>query len=195
MRMPNITLKRDAPFRGGFEGLLFFRLRWLRQSSVTGAPLSFTLGVAMRHPMLTQAAIDLISHLVATTPPPASIWLIGSRANGRINSKSDTDLLVFADRTFITNAASSIAAPVDIDVLVVYDGENFKDVWKEKRGSLKAFKWAQLSESCAQYVGRKFIPDDDEEDDLPQPVAGDDMQLGEFIEYNEKSIRVWPGDA
>jgi hypothetical protein len=22
----NITLKRDAPFRGGFEGLLFFRL-------------------------------------------------------------------------------------------------------------------------------------------------------------------------
>jgi hypothetical protein len=43
--MANITLKRDAPFRGGFEGLLFFRLRWLRQSSVTGAPLSFTLGI------------------------------------------------------------------------------------------------------------------------------------------------------
>jgi hypothetical protein len=42
--LPNITLKRDAPYRGGFEGLLFFRLRWLRQSSVTGAPLSFTLG-------------------------------------------------------------------------------------------------------------------------------------------------------
>jgi hypothetical protein len=27
---PNITLKRDAPYRGGFEGSLFFRLRWLR---------------------------------------------------------------------------------------------------------------------------------------------------------------------
>jgi hypothetical protein len=24
---PNIALKRDAPFRGGFEGLLFFQLR------------------------------------------------------------------------------------------------------------------------------------------------------------------------
>jgi len=43
--MPNITLKRDAPFRGGFEGLLFFRLRRLRQSSVTGArALTSTLG-------------------------------------------------------------------------------------------------------------------------------------------------------
>jgi len=40
----NITLKRDAPFRDGFEFLLFIRLRWLRQSSVTGEPLSFTLG-------------------------------------------------------------------------------------------------------------------------------------------------------
>jgi hypothetical protein len=28
--LPNITLKRDAPFRGGFEGLYFFQLRWLR---------------------------------------------------------------------------------------------------------------------------------------------------------------------
>ena len=26
----NITLKRDAPYRGGFGGLLFFQLRWLR---------------------------------------------------------------------------------------------------------------------------------------------------------------------
>lgn len=40
----NITLKRDSPFRGGFESLLFFQLRWLRQSSVEGAPFSFTLG-------------------------------------------------------------------------------------------------------------------------------------------------------
>jgi hypothetical protein len=44
--MPNITLKRDAPFRGGFESLVFFRLRWLRSSSVTGAPLSSALGGA-----------------------------------------------------------------------------------------------------------------------------------------------------
>ena len=40
---PNNTLKRDAPFRGDFGGLLFFSLRWLRQPSVKGAPLSFTL--------------------------------------------------------------------------------------------------------------------------------------------------------
>ncbi|MEQ1557782.1 MAG: hypothetical protein ABL933_02425 [Methyloglobulus sp.] len=36
----NIALKRDAPFRGGFEGLLFFRLGWLRQSSVKARPLA-----------------------------------------------------------------------------------------------------------------------------------------------------------
>ncbi len=39
----NIPLNRYAPFRGGFEGLLFFWLRWLSQSSLKGAPLSFTL--------------------------------------------------------------------------------------------------------------------------------------------------------
>jgi hypothetical protein len=39
----NIELKRDAPYRGGFESLLFFQLRWLRQASAKGAPLSFTL--------------------------------------------------------------------------------------------------------------------------------------------------------
>ncbi|MEQ1622271.1 MAG: hypothetical protein ABL919_12765, partial [Methylococcales bacterium] len=47
-----------APFRGGFEGLYFFQLRWLRQSSVTGAPLSFTLGIHM------QAAAFILSTIV-----------------------------------------------------------------------------------------------------------------------------------
>jgi len=54
---PNMSLKRDAPFRGGFESLLFFWLRWLRQSSVTGAPLSFTLGnmkTKQHHPTVTR---------------------------------------------------------------------------------------------------------------------------------------------
>jgi|GEM_PF-7120990 len=43
--MHNITLKWDAPFRGGFEDLSFFQLLWLRQSFVKGAPLSPPLGV------------------------------------------------------------------------------------------------------------------------------------------------------
>ena len=146
--------------------------------------------------MLTQAAQDLVSRLVVITPSPASIWLIGSRANGRSKLTSDTDLLVFADLDFINRAASSVEAPTEIDVLVVYDGENFKDVWKEKRGSLTSFKWSQLSVTRAKYIGRKFIPDEEEEDDdTPQTDAGHETQLGEFIEYAEKAIRVWPGDA
>lgn len=56
--MPNITLKRDAPFRGGFEGLLFFRLRWLRQPSVEGAPLSFTLGRRVRYLLFTKGVFQ-----------------------------------------------------------------------------------------------------------------------------------------
>ncbi|PPD19389.1 MAG: hypothetical protein CTY22_11715 [Methylomonas sp.] len=45
--MPNMALKRDAPYRGGFGGLLFFMLRWLRLSFVKGARLSFTLDVVL----------------------------------------------------------------------------------------------------------------------------------------------------
>ncbi|MER2538582.1 MAG: hypothetical protein ABTQ26_04995 [Azonexus sp.] len=63
----NITLKRDAPFRGGFEGLLFFQLRWLRQSSVTGAPLSFTLG-------RTRQTSVIIMHQVNYRAVVASSW-------------------------------------------------------------------------------------------------------------------------
>jgi hypothetical protein len=50
-----MSLKRDAPKRGGFERLLFFQLRWFRQSSVKGAPLSFTLDSA-------QPPVALICH-------------------------------------------------------------------------------------------------------------------------------------
>ena len=55
---PNITLKWDAPFRSGFEGLLFFRLQWLRLSSATGAPLSFTLGGSLFSLTRTSVALN-----------------------------------------------------------------------------------------------------------------------------------------
>jgi hypothetical protein len=41
--MPNIALKRDAPFRGGF---VFYQALGLRLASVSGTPLSFTLSGA-----------------------------------------------------------------------------------------------------------------------------------------------------
>ena len=39
--------QRDAPPVGGFEGLVFFKVRRLRLSSQSGAPLTVTLGTML----------------------------------------------------------------------------------------------------------------------------------------------------
>jgi hypothetical protein len=43
---PNSAVKRDVPPYGGFESLFFFMVRWLRSNSVSGTPLTSTLGNA-----------------------------------------------------------------------------------------------------------------------------------------------------
>jgi len=51
MPEPNKSVKRDAPPVGGFEVLFFIKVRRLRLTSVSGAPLTVTLN---RHPRQTE---------------------------------------------------------------------------------------------------------------------------------------------
>ena len=145
--------------------------------------------------LLPTDALLFVAQLAALRPPPASIWLIGSRANGRYRVDSDTDLLVFADQDFASAARASLAPPANIDVLVVHDGDHYADIWQQKTGSLRALRWSMDGPTRATYVGLKFVPDQDEERSSPLLAAGPATQLGEMFELNEFALRIWPDDG
>ena len=126
----------------------------------------------------------LLQKMVALTPRPKSVWLIGSRANGRATSESDTDLLVFGSPAFLVAARAQLNRVAAVDVLVVTDGENFQDIWTTKTGSLMRWEWKEGGAGIAIYKGNKWIPD-------PPADALIGANLGSHIERDEQAIRLW----
>ena len=126
-----------------------------------------------------------ITELAALQPTPNAVWLIGSRANGRANDKSDTDLLVFGSEALIDAARSHLERPESTDCLIVYDDDEYRDPWQQKSGSLCKLKWQQVDDGNAKYVGTRWIPD--EESSLE---FGADM--GDLVERQERAVRLWP---
>jgi predicted nucleotidyltransferase len=133
----------------------------------------------------TKQASAFISALAALQPPPDSIWLIGSRANGRATQESDTDLIVFGSKALLDIIRSQLKQPEEVDCLVVFNGDDYQDPWQEKTGSLTKLQWLKLDASSARYVGTKWVPD--EESSLE---CGADM--GNFLHRQERAIRLWP---
>jgi predicted nucleotidyltransferase len=114
-----------------------------------------------------------------------AIWLFGSRANGDHNQNSDWDLFVFVnDRVLdLLKADTELkneSEKNNIDLLVVFDGDEFKSPWKRpgeeinpyKKGCLAGvhnFDWKTISEVEANYTARK----------------NDEVQI-------RKAWRIWP---
>lgn len=134
---------------------------------------------------LTKQASAFISALTAIRPPPDSIWLVGSRANGRATQKSDTDLIVFGPEALLGAIRSQLKQPEEVDCLVVFNGDDYQDPWQEKSGSLTELQWQKFDANSAQYIGRRWVPD--EESSLE---CGADM--GNFLHLKERAIRLWP---
>lgn len=124
--------------------------------------------------------VEFIQAITAVSPPPHAVWIIGSQANGRATDQSDTDLLVFASARFL-DSPKTLAAPVGIDCLVVFNGNDFADPWSKKSGSLEQWGWKVNSQRNAQYIGTKWVPDEE---------SGD--PLGDLAEREELATRVWP---
>ena len=134
---------------------------------------------------LTDQASALIARLVALQPPPDSIWLIGSRANGRATQESDTDLIVFGSDAFFIAARSQLEQPQAIDCLVVFNGDDYQDPWQEKSGSLCKLKWQRVDATSAKYIGTKWVPDEESSIEF-----GADM--GALVHRQERAVKVWP---
>lgn len=134
---------------------------------------------------LTDQASELVAQLAALQPPPDSIWLIGSRANGRATHESDTDLLVFGSEAFLSAARAQLKRPQTVDCLVVFNGDDYQDPWQEKSGSLSKLKWEQSDASSARYIGTKWVPDEESSIEF-------DADMGDLVQLQERAIRVWP---
>ncbi|MEE2003388.1 nucleotidyltransferase domain-containing protein [Alkalimonas sp. MEB108] len=130
-------------------------------------------------------ALTFVSELTILEPSPSSIWLIGSRANGRATEKSDTDIIVFGSEKLIAKAKLKLSQPNLVDCLIVYDNNNFKDPWQEKSGSLTGLKWKLMDHCTAKYMGSKWLQDEDSSLEF-----GADM--GSVVHHQELAFKIWP---
>jgi hypothetical protein len=113
---------------------------------------------------------------------------MGSRANNTYREDSDWDLLVFADeRALEILRGHQELKRADVDVLVVYNGKDFVELWPEivngrawpKSGSLsgdKSSAWHQPSPTKAEYEGTKRSPQ------------------GPIVREVKRAIKLWPGE-
>lgn len=125
----------DAPTAGLTE----------RFDSTLGRPLDNSLPRGLHAADLTPQRAHF-RRLTERTPCTAVIvWLFGSQASGRAQADSDTDLLVFgppglkaAMRTAHSRQAASTAWGV-------VNGDDLKDPWQAKGGSLSRWNWVLKS--------------------------------------------------
>ena len=107
---------------------------------------------------------EYIENLLSACPEITEVWLIGSRANDKAREDSDWDFLVFGnDHTLSTLQENLSLSRPDIDLLVVYNGNDFREPWetesgKAKSGSLTGWEWGLDKDSLvrAHYDGHKW---------------------------------------
>jgi hypothetical protein len=135
--------------------------------------------------VLPENVSQLVEWLMAQTPTPSEIWLIGSRANGRATEESDWDFLVFACSKYLCKL-QEIGCPLSLvcDILVVVDGNRFESPFDKKNGSLDGWQWEIVDADHATYQGEKWEPDVE----LSNEYGGNS---GKLEDRPEHAIRLW----
>ncbi len=111
---------------------------------------------------------EYIENLLAACPEITEVWLIGSRANDKARVDSDWDLLVFGStRTLATLRKNQPLRRPDIDLLIVYNGNDFRAPWKTESGKVHSgnltgweWEWDKGSHVRAHYKGTKGKDDE-----------------------------------
>ena len=99
--------------------------------------------------------IAFLEKVAAASPGLASIWLIGSRANGTATAASDWDFIAFGTSATLQFLRQTTALHrANTDFFVVTNGEDFEAAWGEldKTGCLTEWQWRNLSESESEYM-------------------------------------------
>ena len=124
--------------------------------------------------------IAFLEDVGAASPDLASVWLIGSRANGTATAASDWDFVAFGTQAtlqFLRQATALHRA--NTDFLVVTNGEDFEAAWGEldKTGCLTEWQWRSISESEAEYM---------------QSRGGALEDASRVLVTRGRAVRVWP---
>ena len=113
---------------------------------------------------IPQQILSYVRELASRHKGIREIWLFGSRANNTATETSDWDLLVIADREVLESLVNDYKEPDFVDLLVVYDRNNFEGPQKResdgavKRGSLISWEWHQVGPEEAEYKATKPVP-------------------------------------
>ncbi len=106
---------------------------------------------------------DFLLRITKAHPGIREVWLFGSRAKDEARPKSDWNLFIFADDdTFRQLGRSTQFRRRDIQLLVVRDGDEFREPWgdKPKQGYLSEWEWVKISDREAQYYGTKWAQEE-----------------------------------
>ena len=124
---------------------------------------------------MLEASVKIYTEqLTSAHPTIQSVWLLGSRANGTERPDSDWDLLVFGTREILDALKHNQQFhPQIVDLLVVYNGNDFEQPWgeKQKLGSLTEWCWKESSENEATYRATKGIFSADGEEEFNVKVT------------------------
>ncbi len=110
--------------------------------------------------MLTEDIEDYVCDLKVKFPSIASVWLLGSRANGNATDASDWDFLVFSGEPIHEEIKSSAELHRDDVDLLLADakGRYSKPLGGPEEGGLLAdWEWSEVSNELANYEGTKFV--------------------------------------
>ncbi len=91
---------------------------------------------------------NFISKITQAHPGIREIWLFGSRAKGEARPNSDWNLFVFADDDTLQQLGRNVRFKrADVQLLVVRDGEEFREPWgrNPKQGYLSEWEWVKIS--------------------------------------------------
>ena len=129
---------------------------------------------------------DYVQKLKSVADDIKSVWLFGSRANGTSTSVSDWDLMVFANKSALSQLKNAPHLKHSlVDVMVVYDGLNFVEPWPEsesyiKCGDLDSWAWVEESADSAKYTATKYLDEDHW------------FKLGNAQVLTLQALRLWP---
>jgi hypothetical protein len=119
-----------------------------------------------------------LSRLVERCPGIRAVWALGSPDDAA--QASGGELLAFADHATLERLrAAEDLHRVDVQLLVVVDGDRFENAWGPCRlsGSLARWAWRQVSPSVAYYDESKW--------------AERDGEAGTVVRVRRKALLVW----
>ena len=125
---------------------------------------------------------NFLSKVTRAYPGIREIWLLASPAKGHGRPNSDWALLAFADEDTFQQLRSDVRfRRADVELLVVRDGDEFREPWGDnpEHGYLSEWEWVKTSDREAQYHGTKWVQDE---------------KVGRTIIELCRASRIWPVD-